>query len=212
MPRTVIAGWGGRGDFMPNPEIDPGIMRSILTRVRWGDDLTHLWLQYENGRESLFSSDFDFAQLIVQGRVRWRIGWAQNLHLRARFGTTLGGTLPVQKRFVAGGIGTVRGYQYQTLVTGDDGLDPGIYGGEQLGLLNVEYVLGVHEDLGVGIFYDTGMVHEETGGLRLDDFRNSLGVALLLADSGEGALRLDLIQPLESGGQFMVQGRITRPF
>lgn len=212
MPRTVIAGWGGRGDFMANPEIDEGIMRSLLLRARWGSDLTHLWVQYENGRSDWFSSSFDFQQLIVQGRLCWRIGWAQTLHLRGRWGTRLAGELPVQKQFVAGGLGTVRGYPYQSLYTptGEDGVVP--YGGDQLGLFNAEYVLGLHDEIGVGVFFDSGMVHGSTGGLRLDDFRSSMGLGLILTEPGDSSLRLDFVQPLESGGSLLVQGRLTRPF
>jgi hypothetical protein len=212
LPRRVFAGWGGRDDFRPNPEIDEGIMRSILLRARWGSDLTHLWLQYENGRSDWFSSDFDFEQLIVQGRLRWRIGWAQTLHLRARWGTRLSGRLPVQKQFVAGGLGTVRGYVYQSLYEPVEDGAPVPYGGDQLGLFNAEYVLGLHDEVAVGLFFDSGMVHARTGALRLDDFRSTIGLGLLLAGSDEGSLRLDFARPLGPGASLLVQGRLTRPF
>jgi hypothetical protein len=210
MPRRVIAGWGGRGDFMMNPEIDEGIMRSLLLRARWGDDLTHLWVEYENGDGDRFSSAFDYASLIVQGRVRLQVGWAQALHLRARWGRELAGDLPVQKQFVAGGLGTVRGYNYQSLHSPSG--EPVPYGGRELALLNAEYVLGIHNDLSVGLFADSGMVWENAGDLDLGDLQSSVGVGLILAEPGDNALRLDFIQPLESGGRFLVQGRLTRPF
>jgi len=212
MPRTVIAGWGGRGDFVPNPEIDDGLMRSVMLRARWGNDYTHLWMQYENGLDSIFSSAFDYSQLIVQGRVRWRVGWSQTLDLRTRFGWRLAGELPVQKQFVAGGLGTVRGYEYQRLYEPVPPGEPVPYGGDQIGLINVEYALGVHEEISVGLFFDSGMVHEKTGGLRLGDFRSSMGVGLILAEPGDSSLRLDFIQALEADARFLVQGRLTRPF
>lgn len=210
MPKKVVAGWGGRGDFLPNPEIDDGIMRSLLLRARWGDDLTHLWVQYENGRSAIFSSAFDFEQLVVQGRIKVQIGWGQNLHVRARWGRELRGDLPTQKQFVAGGLGTVRGYPYQSLYSPSS--DPTPYGGDELALFNAEYVLGVHDDIGIGLFYDTGMVWEKAGDLNLSDMKNSMGVGLILAEPGNNSLRLDFIQTLESGGRFLVQGRLTRPF
>lgn len=212
MPRTVVAGWGGRGDFTVNPAIDEGIMRSILIRARWGDEYTHLWAQYENGDSSVFSSEQDFSQLILQGRMRWRIGWAQTLHLRAKWGTELSGALPVQKQFVAGGLGTVRGYAYQSLFDPKVAGQPAPYGGAQLGLFNAEYVLGFHDDLGISLFFDSGMVHEEPGGLRLGDFRSSIGLGLVVIDSGSSSLRLDFAQPLDDDGGLLVQGRLTRPF
>jgi hypothetical protein len=210
MPRKVIAGWGGRGDFMVNPAIDEGLMRSILLRARWGDDLSHLWVEYENGRDDLFSSRFDFQSLVVQGRLRLRIGWAQTLHLRARWGRSLSGELPVQKQFVAGGLGTVRGYEYQSLYSPSG--EPVPYGGDELALVNAEYVLGIHNDVSVGLFMDSGMVWGEAGDLDLGDLKSSVGIGLIVAEPADNSLRLDFIQPLESGGRFLVQGRLTRPF
>lgn len=210
MPRRVQAGWGGRGDFMSNPDIEEGLMRSVLLRARWGDDLTHLWVQYENGSNGLFSTGFDFSSLIVQGRVRFQVGWAQALHLRARWGTELAGDLPVQKQFVAGGLGTVRGYNYQSLYS--PSAEPIPYGGDELALFNAEYVLGIHNDVSVGLFADSGMVWENSGDFRFGDLKSSLGVGLILAEPGDNSVRLDFIQPLESGGRFLVQGRLTRPF
>lgn len=210
MPKKVVAGWGGRGDFLPNPEIDDGLMRSLLLRARWGDDLTHLWVEYENGLDDLFSSSFDYESLIVQGRLKVQVGWAQTLHLRARWGTELRGDLPVQKQFVAGGLGTVRGFVYQSLYTPSS--DPTPYGGDELALFNAEYVLGVHDDISLGLFFDTGMVWEEAGSFDFSELKNSAGVGLILAEPGDSSLRLDFIQTLESGGRFLVQGRLTRPF
>ena len=210
MPRRVQAGWGGRGDFMVNPEIDEGLMRSLLLRARWGDDLTHIWVEYENGSSDLFSSEFDFASLIVQGRVRLQIGWAQALHLRARWGSEVRGDLPVQKQFVAGGLGTVRGYNYQSLYS--PSTVPVPYGGDELALFNAEYVLGIHNDISVGVFADSGMVWENAGDFDFSELKSSVGVGLILAEPGDNCLRLDFIQPLESGGRFLVQGRLTRPF
>jgi translocation and assembly module TamA len=158
----------------------------------------------------LFSSDFDYSSLIVQGRVRLQVGWAQALHLRARWGRELGGDLPVQKQFVAGGLGTVRGYNYQSLYSPSG--EPVPYGGRELALLNAEYVLGIHNDLSVGLFADSGMVWENAGDLDLGELESSVGVGLILAEPGDNSLRLDFIQPLESGGRFLVQGRLTRPF
>ena len=83
---------------------------------------------------------------------------------------------------------------------------------EKLALFNVEYVLGVHNDVSVGLFADSGMVWGRAGDFDLGDLKSSLGIGLILAEPGDNSLRLDLIQPLESGGRFLVQGRLTRPF
>lgn len=206
--RRVIAGWGGREDFLPNPSIDEGVLRSLFLRVRVGTELDHLFLEVEHADDAMLSTAFDFTQLTAQYRTRVRLGRNAHLDLRARYGTTLAGALPRQRRFVAGGIGTVRGYVYQSLRAGDGPGDG--YGGEQLLLGNAELVIG-DDDFAYAVFVDTGQVWiDREDAADLDDVVASLGVGVLL-DEDDG-LRLDVIRPLEGDGDVMVQARLRRPF
>ena len=209
LPRTVIAGWGGREDFLPNPAIDDGVMRSVFARVRFGSDLDHLWLEFETSDDDLLPSDFDFTQVTAQARTRLRAGRDGRLDLRLRYGAALSGELPRQRRYLAGGIGTVRGYTYQSLLLGGP---EDLYGGEQMLLANAELVLD-DDDLGVALFADAGQVWaDHDAAIDLEDLVASVGVGLLLDADGEEGLRLDLIRTLESGGRFMAQLRLRRPF
>ena len=209
LDRRVIAGWGGRDDFLPNPAIDDGVMRSIFARVRVGSDLRHLWVEFEASDDDIASSDFQFTQLTAQTRHRLRIGRDAHFDLRLRYGTTLSGTLPRQRRYLAGGIGTVRGLPYQSLRTGAAPGDG--YGGEQLLLANAELMLG-DDDMRVALFADAGQVWiDRQDDVALADLEASLGVGLVLDDDGDG-LRVDLIRPLEGDRDLMVQLRLRRPF
>lgn len=210
-PRTVIAGWTGREDFLPNPEIDEGLMRSIFARVRVGSDLTHLWFEFEHADDALLPTAFEFTQLTAQYRTRMQLGHAQHLDLRLRFGTSLGGDLPRQKRYLAGGIGTVRGYTYQSILeTPMESVD--VYGGERLLLANAEYVMGSHSDFSLACFVDTGNVWTDRDADVFDsDWRTSIGIGLMF-DDDDGGLRLDLVKPLDGDGDPMVQARLRRPF
>ena len=211
LDRTVIAGWGGREDFLPNPAIDEGLIRSLFTRMRLGTDLDHLWIEFETSDDGFAPTDLEFTRLEAQYRGRLRLGYASRLDVRLRYGTTLAGTLPIQKRFVAGGIGTVRGYRYQSLGVGD-GSATG-YGGEQMLLANAEYVLGADDHgFAAAIFVDAGQVwFTRDDDLDLNDLVSSVGVGILF-DGEDDALRIDLARPLEGDGDLMVQLRLNRTF
>lgn len=210
-PRRVKAGWGGREDFLPNPEIDEGLMRSLFARVRLGNDLTHLWLEFEHADDALLSTQFEFTQLTAQYRTRMQLGHAQHLDLRVRFGTAIDGALPRQKRYLAGGIGTVRGTRYQSLLEGAENVADS-YGGERMLVANAEYVMGSRSDLSLACFLDTGNVWADRDADVFDsELRTSIGLGLMLND-GDGGLRVDLIKPLEGSGDPMVQARLRRPF
>ena len=208
LERRVIAGWGGREDFLPNPAIDEGQLRSLFLRLRVGTELDHLWVQAEHADDDLLPTDFDFTRLTVQARSRLRLGRDAHLDLRARYGTTLGGTLPRQRRFLAGGIGTVRGTAYQSLRVAEASGDG--YGGERLLLGNAEIVVG-DDDLSFALFADAGQVWtDRDDAIDLDDLVSSVGVGFLL-DEDDG-LRIDVARSLEGGGALIVQARLRRPF
>mgnify|MGYP006277051227 CR=1 FL=1 len=211
LDRRVIAGWWGREDFLPNPAVDEGLMRSVFARLRVGTDLDHLWLEFETSDDDLLPSEFDFTRLTAQYRGRLRLGRDGHLDLRLRYGTALSGELPRQRRYLAGGIGTVRGYRYQSLLFGAD--PDAVYGGEQQLLANAELVLD-EDDFGFAFFADAGQVWvDRDDPIDLSDMVSSIGVGLLLdQDDDDGGLRADLIRPLERDGDLMVQLRLRRPF
>jgi hypothetical protein len=204
------AGWWGRDGFLPNRPVDEGRMRSIFLRARVGSPLHYFDLAYELSDPGL-SSDFEFQQLVARYRARLRMGYSQFLDLRAQWGGNLSGSLPRQKRYLLGGIGTVRGYNYQSLLTGA-APDADSYGGEEMFLATAEYVLGVQEELQLALFADTGMAWaDRDASIHLSDLSSSAGIGVIFG--GDDGLRLDLIRTLDSGSQdFVLQGRLQRAF
>ena len=98
--------------------------------------------------------------------------------MRVKYGTALSGSLPNQRRYLVGGLGTVRGYDYQSLLTGDR--PPGAHGGQQMLLANAEITFDLdwsrlwersrhwdddrepadrrgHRGLDLALFFDSGM-------------------------------------------------------
>jgi hypothetical protein len=215
LPNT--ADWSfGRGEFIPNPPIDAGSMRSLFVQARLGSRLRSAQLSYEHSGRDLFGGDFEFRQLTGQLRTRLRMGRDQILDLRVRSGTNLHGVLPQQKRYVVGGLGTVRGYPYQTLLVPDPAAAPAPgtappLGGERVFLANAEYVFPVIEDVQAVLLFDTGMAWADRAA-RIDpgQWKSSIGMGLQLGDDD---LRVEVLKRLDRGERdVLVQLRLNRAF
>jgi hypothetical protein len=230
------ANWSfAKGDFAPNPPVHEGLMRSLISEVRWGTDYNHLDVQYEKCGDDLAGGDFGFEQLTAQARFQTYVGPSQRIDARVKYGGALSGWLPNQRRYLAGGLGTVRGYDYQSLMIPSLG-DSTIHGGQQLLLFNAEYKFDLgfgwaahwyddddddwgwdwgwdHDlDFDIAVFFDAGMVWEDKNAdITVQDLKSSAGVGFLFG--GDDGLRLDVIQVLDGSDEDLsVQVRIDRVF
>jgi hypothetical protein len=209
------ASWGwGRDRFLPNPPATEGVLRSVVASLRLGHELRHLVVDFEIADDDLATTVAEFAQITAQARTRLRLGRLQYLDLRVKAGTTLSGELPVQKRYRVGGLGTVRGYAYQSLLVSDPdrgGSLEDTWGGERMLLLNAEYAFGVVDEAQLVLLFDSGMAWQDRNTpVHLDELRSSVGLGI---QSDDGGLRLDFVKRLQGGGgDILVQARIQRPF
>jgi hypothetical protein len=90
-------------------------------------------------------SDFDFKRHIINGRARMLVGQYQNVGVRA-IGGWSEGTLPPQRLFSIGGIGSVHGYDFKAAT------------GDTLALMNLEYEIGWKRGPSLVAFLDAGRV------------------------------------------------------
>ncbi len=113
--------------------------------------------------------DYEFNRHIVNTGAYLALGNRQFLAARALLGFS-GGTLPIERRFALGGIGSVHGYAFKESV------------GEQMALFNVEYRLEItrgwrgeskHGILALIAFYDAGRIRDPIGGSRSDWLRGT---------------------------------------
>jgi translocation and assembly module TamA len=131
----------------------------------------------------------------VQGAYYWPLGTESVLAARLRLGSIIGGTLPavpVNRRFFAGGGGSVRGYSYQSVGPRLANNTP--EGG--LGLVETSLELRRHivGRWGAAVFVDAGSVATN----QLPDL-NQLAVGVGVGvryDLGFGPIRLDVATPL----------------
>jgi len=198
------------GDFQPNPGIDEGSLRSLFANLEIGGKFNHLRAEYEHSGQEIFGGDFEFERVSAQLRGRLKLGPDSGFDARVAAGSNFRGTLPVQKRFLLGGLGTVRGYAYQSLLVTDG--SPDIYGGERSVLGNVEYFFHVDDDIGITLFYDAGMVWQDRHAqVAWDALKTSTGLGVNFGSNGN--FRLDVIQRLDDRSRPVVfQFRLKRGF
>jgi translocation and assembly module TamA len=106
--------------------------------------------------------------------------------------------LPTSYRFYAGGINSVRGYQYKELGPKDS--QGNVEGGKYLSVVSAEYEQAVLDNWAVAAFVDTG------NAFNLDDVQFNTGVGLGVRwYSPVGPIRLDFAVPLdESDSSFQI--------
>ncbi len=116
--------------------------------------------------------------------------------LRARAGTILGASLlalPADRRFFAGGGGSVRGFSFQAIAPRDANNAP--IGGKSFTEQSVELRRAIGRRWGVAAFVDSGSA-EADARPGFDNFRVGAGAGLRY-DAGFGPLRFDLATPLD---------------
>ena len=141
--------------------------------------------------------------------------WLHQLPLGGKFiGRTLQGAtlvnqvtqLPTSYRFYAGGINSVRGYNYKELGPKDN--SGNVEGGELLSVISAEYEQAVLENWGIAAFVDTG------NAFNFDSINFKTGVGLGVRwYSPVGPIRLDFALPLDQSDSsfqihFAAGGRI----
>ncbi len=200
------------GSFNVNPDIDEGSLNSLFTNVAVGGKYNYFTASYQRSSESLLGGDFDFEKLDAKIRGRLKLGQRAGFDIRLAAGSNLRGRLPTQERYLLGGLGTVRGYPYQSLMISDSPQTADQYGGQRMALVNLEYFLSLGRCLKLTLFYDAGMVWENKDATpSLNQLKTSTGLGLNIGQA-EG-LRINMIQRLDDRSHPVVfQLRLKRMF
>ncbi|MDX1740583.1 MAG: BamA/TamA family outer membrane protein, partial [Rhodothermales bacterium] len=192
-------GWSlfGGDNFRFNPPVDEGRMQSVVVTVEGGSVSrfhsrpSGAVFRIEAELGDGLGGDFSFNRIVADGRAYVRTSRRTTLAMRLRGGRA-GGTVPIQKAFTLGGLGSVRGYPQNAFL------------GERMLLANVEYSIvdlkpfgAVLKDLQLTAFFDTGWVSRPDESFTVDDVFSSAGVGLGFFDR---RLRLDLACPLTDRG------------
>jgi hypothetical protein len=187
----------GRDHFRFNPPIDEGRMHSVVLVAEGGSVKRFHSLpsgavfRIEAELGDGFGGDFAFNRVLADGRAYIRTGNRTALALRIRGGRARG-TVPIQKTFTLGGLGSVRGYPQNAFL------------GESMLLGNAEYSIadlrlfgGLFSRLQLAAFVDAGWAGGPRRSFDVDDVFTSVGAGIGFFDR---RLRLDLAFPMSDRG------------
>ena len=191
-----ITNWTSKLNFRENPPITVGQLRGLIFQY----DFIHRTksLGWHNTflaehSSAAVGSDFDFTRLQLHLRYAFPL---QNNRIRTRL--LLGysdSPLPIQRQFVIGGMGGLRGYPWYRQENGSDGIityksghaaSPYAFAGDSGFLLNIEYHHRLSNLLRWNIFknafliafFDEGQVWHVSDGAYTFDPKASVGIGL----------------------------------
>lgn len=176
-------------DKEENTPITLGQMRSIALRYdfdsRFDNEGWYNTFAVEHSN-SVVGSDFDFTRFELHSRRYQPIGDRHMLDLRLKVGLSAK-DLPVQRQFILGGPGSLRGYDLYE------------FAGNQGMLLNVEYRHHITDYISDGafatFFIDAGQVWNKLEEVSISNPKINLGVGLLIGSNW----KLNWAQALELG-------------
>jgi hypothetical protein len=132
------AGWsifGGEKRFRPNPSVNEGRMKSILTTLEFHQSRVRKyfftgWSASASAELSPrgLKGDFDFNRYLLDLRSYFSLDDYENLNLRLR-AASVTGDVPIQKGFDVGGLGTLPAFGFKE------------FAGNRLLLANAEYII-----------------------------------------------------------------------
>jgi hypothetical protein len=211
----VVSWFNLQKPLRPNPTIDDGETHSVLFRLerlaqRSSSSRAGLyhWIELEKAGGQL-GGDFDYTRFLGDVRSVLRLTPATTLSLRGVIGSCADGTLPIQKRFGAGGVDGLRGHQLNDFV------------GNQVVIGQAEYTIGMWALRGNGFeaglhaitFVDFGTAWDnphDRWDVQHQAFQNDGGFGLA---TSEDNLRVYVARDLSNANAPLVWSlRLRRPF
>lgn len=134
----------------------------------------------------LFGGDLDYYKVLYRGQFVHTLNEDVTLSLKSRLaqGNGFNDTtdLPFYEKFFAGGVRTVRGYDFNTL--GPEDSNGTTFGGNYQAVFNAEALfkveaLGDPKTFRLALFYDAGNVFAESSDVSFSGLRSAVGVAAM---------------------------------
>ncbi len=143
---------------------DSGHLNSVSLELQTGD-LDFYKVRYRHQSAFALTDTFTFS---FKGRVGYGDGSGQT------------DDLPIYEKFTAGGVRSVRGYEFNSLGPLDSNGDA--FGGNLQVITTAEVIfpieaLGSSETFRVGVYFDAGNVFAETDSFEADELRQSVGLS-----------------------------------
>jgi outer membrane protein assembly factor BamA len=141
-----------------------------------------LLAEYAGG---MTGGDYDYRKTFLETHRYLRLSPTQTLNLRVSWGLANGTDFPSHKLFHLGGMGNLRGYDYNE------------FEGKHLFFASVEYGVHMIEDLEIIYFADAGRAWFGTAPVEYssDEMNYDVGIGVRLDAPGAGDMRIDVARP-----------------
>jgi hypothetical protein len=217
--------FGGNKRFRPNPAIDDGKMRSVVssaglstvTSTIYGPEGWSMMATAEVADKNM-GGEFTFNRYVADLRRYQPLGRYDNLNIRVRVGTSEG-ALPLQKTYEIGGLGTVQGYPFKGEM------------GNRMILMNAELIVNgdflgdlsfwpswLMRGINLLVLTDAGIVRTVDNdalwtngfdGIKFSDFRHDVGAGVA---TRSGSFRLAFVWRTDRSEPAHFIFRFSRPF
>ncbi len=173
----------------PRSEIDEGKFNSAFGAVSFAKDTRNRRIFASSGALNrigleLHGGDLDFYQARYRHQSAFALSETFTLSLEGRIGYGEGyddtKDLPIFEKFTAGGVRSVRGYEFNSLGPLDSEGDP--FGGNLQVITSAELLfpveaLGSSETFRLGLYFDAGNVFADTDSFESSELRQSVGLS-----------------------------------
>ena len=176
-------------DSTPNSDIDGDEYSTVFGAIAFSKDTRNRRVFADNGSfnsigVTVNTGDLDYYKARYRHQTAYALSETFTLSLKGRlgYGESVGDSeeLPIYEKFFAGGVRSVRGYEFNSLGPTDSNGDP--LGGDFQVIYSVEVLfpieaLGSAETFRVGVYYDAGNVFESVDTFESSEIRESVGVS-----------------------------------
>ncbi len=173
----------------PRSEIDEGKFNSAFGAVSFAKDTRNRRIFASSGALNrigleLHGGDLNFYQARYRHQSAFALSETFTLSLEGRIGYGEGyddtKDLPIFEKFTAGGVRSVRGYEFNSLGPLDSEGDP--FGGNLQVITTAELLfpveaLGSSETFRLGLYFDAGNVFADTDSFESSELRQSIGLS-----------------------------------
>ncbi len=217
--------FGGNKLFRLNPPINAGDMRSIMfnggfntvTKTSIGPEGWSLFAIGEFAKKSI-GGIFDFEQYMVDIRRLQPLGKYENINIRLRVGSA-SGTLPKQKLYELGGLGTIEAFPFKSFI------------GNRMLLVNTEFIINgsflhdldfwptwLFKHFNFMLISNAGFTRDVASKLsavegfndiRFNEFNHSFGICLV---NRSGSFRIGMAWRTDRPAPAQLVLRFNRPF
>ncbi len=173
----------------PRSEIDEGKFNSAFGAISFAKDTRNRRIFASSGALNrigleLYGGDLDFYRARYRHQSAFALSETFTLSLEGRIGYGEGyddtKDLPIFEKFTAGGVRSVRGYEFNSLGPLDSEGDP--FGGNLQVITTAELLfpveaLGSSETFRLGLYFDAGNVFADTDSFESSELRQSVGLS-----------------------------------